>query len=95
MSARYPRTTGGEPCVGVGWGPFFSTRPTDVDIAVSACNRCGLRDECLSWAVENEAYGIWGGLTAVERVELGGDPSGLRGHTRARAELVHQLAVFA
>lgn len=37
----------------------------------SVCNRCDVREECLEYAMENdERFGIWGGMTARERVRL-------------------------
>jgi WhiB family redox-sensing transcriptional regulator len=36
--------------------------------AKQVCSSCRVRTECLDWANENdERYGIWGGLTPVER----------------------------
>lgn len=38
------------------------------DEAKSICATCGVRDECLEYALATkEPYGIWGGLTEVER----------------------------
>ncbi|MFC8015364.1 WhiB family transcriptional regulator [Streptomyces cinereoruber] len=35
------------------------------------CNRCAVRQECLSLAISSrEGYGIWGGLTTVERINV-------------------------
>ena len=39
--------------------------------AKALCQVCPVRAECLEWALQhNERYGIWGGLTDVERREL-------------------------
>jgi WhiB family transcriptional regulator, redox-sensing transcriptional regulator len=36
--------------------------------AKRVCLRCEVRDECLEYALgTREAYGIWGGLTEIER----------------------------
>lgn len=46
--------------------------------AKAVCGRCTVVDDCLAYALEaRERYGIWGGLTADERRELGrrGAPS--------------------
>lgn len=46
--------------------------------AKAVCGRCQVSDECLAYALEaRERYGIWGGLTADERRDLGrrGAPS--------------------
>ena len=36
--------------------------------AKAICGMCGVRDQCLEWALENDqALGIWGGLSEIER----------------------------
>ncbi len=37
------------------------------------CAACPLWKACLTYAFENEDYGVWGGLTSVERVALKDD----------------------
>ena len=37
--------------------------------AVSVCRRCGVRAECLRFALVNgQRHGVWGGLTEQERL---------------------------
>lgn len=36
----------------------------------SICGGCPIWAQCLSYAFEHESYGVWGGLTSVERVAL-------------------------
>jgi hypothetical protein len=36
----------------------------------SICTACPLWKECLTYAFEHEDYGVWGGLTSVERVSM-------------------------
>lgn len=31
------------------------------------CLSCPIWKECLSYAAENEIYGVWGGMTSIER----------------------------
>ena len=39
--------------------------------AKSICDTCGVRSECLAYALATkEPYGIWGGLTELERKSL-------------------------
>lgn len=39
--------------------------------AKDICNRCPIMNQCGQYALEaNEAYGIWGGMTAHERRQL-------------------------
>ena len=36
----------------------------------SICARCPIWKECLTYALDNEQYGMWGGLTSIERTAL-------------------------
>jgi WhiB family redox-sensing transcriptional regulator len=39
--------------------------------AVSVCNGCAVREECLRYALDNsQQHGVWGGLTEEERVAM-------------------------
>lgn len=41
------------------------------DEAKAVCNSCPVKEECLEYALDaREAYGIWGGLTELERKAL-------------------------
>ncbi len=35
--------------------------------AKATCRRCPFRRECLSWAVEADEWGVWGGMTQTDR----------------------------
>jgi len=35
--------------------------------AISICGRCVHKAECAEWAIHNEAFGIWGGLSEMSR----------------------------
>jgi WhiB family transcriptional regulator, redox-sensing transcriptional regulator len=39
-------------------------------MAKSICNLCPHRIECAEWGIENEYYGIWGGLTERQRQSI-------------------------
>ena len=41
-----------------------------VAAAKAVCARCPVLAECRSWAINHEAYGIWGGLTEHQRARL-------------------------
>ena len=43
-----------------------------VDEAKAICATCPLQSTCLSYAVECEEFGVWGGATAEERAALRG-----------------------
>lgn len=35
--------------------------------AKKVCDMCEYRVECASWAIKNEPYGFWGGLSPAQR----------------------------
>jgi WhiB family redox-sensing transcriptional regulator len=37
----------------------------------SICGRCPIQRECLAYAFGNEEFGVWGGLTGLERRSVG------------------------
>lgn len=39
----------------------------DVGILRSMCGSCPIYKQCLSYALEHEQYGVWGGMTSQER----------------------------
>lgn len=50
---------------------FFSAKLKDRAEALSLCNACVVRDECLEFALTNESVdGIYGGLLGDERKAL-------------------------
>jgi WhiB family transcriptional regulator, redox-sensing transcriptional regulator len=56
---------------------FFadSRHPGDTKTAKKICARCGVRQECLTVAlVNNERFGVWGGLNNSERRQLRHSP---------------------
>ena len=36
----------------------------------SICGRCPIQKECLAYAFGNEDFGVWGGLTSLERASV-------------------------
>ena len=34
------------------------------------CAGCEVRQQCLDWAVRHEGYGLWGGMTPRERMQI-------------------------
>jgi hypothetical protein len=52
-------------CRGVGPAQFFPPRGNPVRrvrSAVAVCERCGVAWECLSYGLDNDCVGVWGGL---------------------------------
>jgi len=43
-------------------------RPSDIEAARENCESCPVRTDCLLFALlNNECWGVWGGLTHAER----------------------------
>lgn len=51
------------------WFPIVYNKETiaTTKMAISICRQCPVRQECLSYALRNEGFGIWGGMTERER----------------------------
>lgn len=50
---------------------FFPDEGGSAREARAVCARCPVTAECLQWALEHdERFGIWGGATGRERMEL-------------------------
>lgn len=50
---------------------FFAVGDGQEEQAKAVCRRCPVRWECLTYALETrQRHGVWGGLTAEERVLL-------------------------
>lgn len=51
------------------WFPRKGAPP--VEAVLRVCKRCPVRDDCLEFALSNDLdYGVWGGLTAMQRRRL-------------------------
>ena len=47
-------------------------QPEVIELARSVCASCVERVRCFDWGMENEKYGMWGGVTANERAAVRG-----------------------
>ena len=60
-------------CIGSETEIFYKTRDELAEQGLNLrsvramCGRCLIRTDCLSYAMANEKYGMWGGLTQEER----------------------------
>lgn len=55
-------------CLGLNPDIFFAKRGESITMAKSVCAFCGVKAECLAFALEiGEKKGVWGGLTPTER----------------------------
>ena len=53
---------------------FFSEDIAEQEQAISLCAICPILEACLTYAMRNEMYGIWGGTTPTERQALNSVP---------------------
>ena len=60
-------------CASVGGDFWFPEREggisnsTEMLMAQSICRQCTHQAECAEWGIQNEGFGIWGGLTESNR----------------------------
>ncbi len=50
--------------------PITASGPSarQIEAAKAVCHRCGVRDQCLHYALEShQSYGVWGGTSEEER----------------------------
>lgn len=79
MTIRFtlPLFDGDPACAEIGGDEWFP-EPGGEGLMVSrqaraVCNSCEVQAECLQWALDYaEPYGIWGGLTEIERRKISG-----------------------
>jgi len=70
---REPRDYEAPLCAQIGGDHWFpevtgtdSSSRYHTSFAKTICGRCVHQTECAEWGIQNERFGIWGGLTAVE-----------------------------
>lgn len=62
-------------CAEVGGDMFFPETNQSTRAQKVVCESCPVRAECLQWALVNdERFGVWGGLSATERRRLSRQP---------------------
>lgn len=58
-------------CRGIEPEIFFPVSDEDAGPARAICGGCPVREECLLFSFQNrERYGVWGGVTEKERIEM-------------------------
>lgn len=50
------------------WFPESGGDRIAINMAKKICQRCTHQSECAEWGIHNEQFGIWGGLTASNRI---------------------------
>ena len=71
---REPRDYEAPLCAEVGGDHWFPDKDVpeslgqgNIRIAKSICGKCRHRIECAEWGLQHERFGIWGGVTELER----------------------------
>lgn len=49
---------------------FYDETKAGIKTAKSVCAACPVSSICLSYAIDNENYGVWGGYTPAERSKM-------------------------
>lgn len=44
--------------------------PSSTAAAIAICDRCGIKPECLEWALKHDEMGVWGGTSEATRRSL-------------------------
>lgn len=58
-------------CRGVEPEVFFPVAEEDAWRAKEICTMCNVRESCLVYSLQNkERYGVWGGVTEKERMDM-------------------------
>lgn len=58
-------------CASVPRASFFPVGRSSTKLALAACARCEVVEECLKYALENNiVHGIWGGKTESQRKRM-------------------------
>lgn len=73
LTASPVRFAGEAACAGLDPEAFFphvDTPHREVDKVRKICRTCPVKAACLSWAMDNREFGIWGGLTEHQRKRL-------------------------
>jgi hypothetical protein len=75
---RRPEIFESPSCATVGgdlWYPEFESgydTKGSAQVAKSICLACPHKIECAEWGIQKELYGIWGGLTSLDRKRIRG-----------------------
>lgn len=72
---REPRNYEAPLCAQVGNGEFWFPEAghgtaSEVILARSICGQCVHQAECAEWGIRYERFGIWGGLTEIDRKNI-------------------------
>ncbi len=51
-------------------GVYADAQYINIGLTKRICGDCIIKDECLTWALHHEVYGIWGGTGPPQREKL-------------------------
>lgn len=69
----YPRYDGTQACTDPGPEEalaFSGAIGADPAPALALCETCAFLADCREWAISQDVYGVWGGTTEADRVEI-------------------------
>lgn len=47
-----------------------SEKNLSYNVAVDTCKKCSHIDACAEWGIHREKWGVWGGLTPPQRIQI-------------------------
>mgnify|MGYP003336021954 FL=1 len=80
-------------CGGAEVDLFFREDVASQHKALSICAACPLQKACLSYALDNEEYGVWGGTTESQRAALRGESKLITPEQRIQAARIREALV--
>jgi WhiB family redox-sensing transcriptional regulator len=87
----FPDFGQGNSCEGEDLEIFFSENPLEIKKAKKICASCPVRAMCADWGVKYENYGVWGGLSAKERLLMRGGREAINPTDLSEAAQDYQL----
>jgi len=60
-----------------------------IDFFRVLCSGCPIWKDCLSYGAEHETYGVWGGMTSIER-----EAFKYRSRTSLQSKIVKEFSIF-
>ena len=62
---------------------FFPEKGESTRAALQVCASCPVQAECLAYALDHEPVGVWGGMSARERLRINRQRRAARGRAAA------------
>lgn len=80
-------------CGGTDVDLFFREDVASQQKALAICAGCPLQKSCLSYALDNEEYGVWGGTTESQRAALRGENKLITPEQRIQAARIRDALI--